>query len=57
MTATSIEDLSSILVPSIFYAIVKNRLPWPRDKSLAFEAVTTYIFRNEPDDVEEFHRI
>jgi hypothetical protein len=57
MTSTYANDLSSILTPSLFYAILKNRMPWPKDKSFPFSAVAAYIFKNEPDGVEEFHRI
>jgi uncharacterized protein (DUF924 family) len=57
MTFISTNDLSSILTPSLFYAVLKNRMPWPIDKSFPFSAVTAYIFKNEPDSAEEFHRI
>jgi hypothetical protein len=57
MTSISINDLSSVLTPSLFYAVLKNRMPWPIDKSFPFSAVIAYIFKNEPDGAEEFHRI
>jgi hypothetical protein len=57
MISTLDNDFSSILTPSLFYAVLKNRMPWPKDKFFPLSAVTAYLFTNEPDGVEEFHRI
>jgi uncharacterized protein (DUF924 family) len=57
MTSSLSHDLGSILTPSLFHATLKNRLPWPRKNSLDFSAVAAYLFGNEPDSLEDFHRI
>jgi hypothetical protein len=57
MASTYSNDLSSILTSSLFHAVLKNRMPWPKNKSFTFGAVIAYIFKNEPDGAEEFHRI
>jgi len=38
------------------HTVLKNRIPWPKDKSFTFHVVIPYIFKNEPDGAEEFHR-
>jgi hypothetical protein len=38
------QDLSKLLTPALFSAIVKNRFPWPSDSPLNFAEVGQYMF-------------
>jgi uncharacterized protein (DUF924 family) len=38
------QDLSKILTPTLFSAIVQNRIPWPSDSPLNFAEVGQYTF-------------
>ena len=42
MVTKSAPDLSSILTPEIFHAVLKNRIPWPKDKELDFTIIGPY---------------
>jgi hypothetical protein len=57
MTSGDYSNLAAMLTPSLFYATLKSRLPWPKEKPLDFNTVGTYIFNNEPDSLKEFHRV
>lgn len=42
--ASSSNELSSLLTPSLFHRVFKNRLPWPENEPLDFKEVYTHIF-------------
>ena len=50
-------DLSQILTPSLFYAVVKNRNPWPKESTLDFKIVMVHLISEAPEGREEFHKM
>jgi uncharacterized protein (DUF924 family) len=46
-------DLSSLLTPTLFHQVLKNRLPWPKEKPMDFKEVFTYIFRADGEPHQE----
>jgi uncharacterized protein (DUF924 family) len=45
MMASLKSNLSSLLTPTLFHQVLKNRLPWPKEKPLDFKEVFIYVFR------------
>jgi hypothetical protein len=57
MISSSTNDLRSVLTPSLFSAVLNNRMPWPKEKSFPFGSMAAYISKNERDGAEEFYNI
>jgi uncharacterized protein (DUF924 family) len=51
--ASSKNELSSLLTPSLFHHVLKNRLPWPKEKPLDFKEVFIYVFRADGESHQE----
>lgn len=47
-------DLSQILTPSLFHAVLKNRIPWSKKEPLDFKLVGISIVSDLPDGRKEF---
>lgn len=56
MATPTIEQLSSILTPSLFRQVVKGRFPWSKEETLDFTKVKNYYFGGEFDS-EKFQQI